>query len=352
MSLLSRLGTSLGSALDDALLGAARLRFARHTPRRGAEGERARWLDDAIAFYRGFPGDEFFVEPPRAEVSEAHVAALPDGGEVVDVSFPSRYEPRWERMRSEWSAHVENRTAHLRMLRHATPHPALICLHGYAGGRYFFSEVSFAARWLYKIGLDVALFTLPFHGLRARGGQAATPAWPSPHVARTNEGFAQAMFDLRATARWLARRGSPSVSACGMSLGGFTTALLATVEPLAFAAPMIPVASFADLFWAHGAGRPERAAAEAEGITVDKLRDALAVTAPLQRAPRVPPERVLVIDAAGDRIAPRQHAAWLADHFRASRLTFEGGHILQLGRGRAFRAIAHRLAELAIIPRR
>src|SRR5262245_19055843 len=153
MSILSRLGTSLGSALDDALLGAARVRFASHTPRRGASGERARWLADATAFYRGFSGDQFFAEPPRAEVSEARVGVLADGGEVADVSFPSRFEPRWERMRDEWAAHPENRVAHLRMLRHATPRPALICLHGYAGGRYFFNEVSFAARWLYKIGL-------------------------------------------------------------------------------------------------------------------------------------------------------------------------------------------------------
>src|SRR5258706_6315720 len=166
MSILSRPGTSRGAAREDALLGAARLRFARHTPR-AAGGDRARWLADATEFYGAFRGDEFFAEPPRAEVSEARVTTLPDGGEVVDVSFPSRFEPRWERMRGEYLAHVENRTAHLRMLRHATPHPAMICLHGYAGGRYFFSEVSFAARWLYKIGLDVALFVLPFHAMRA-----------------------------------------------------------------------------------------------------------------------------------------------------------------------------------------
>jgi len=350
MSLLSKLGTSLGSALDDALLGAARFRFARATPR-APSGERARLLDEATAFYGAFAGDDFFVKPPRADISEARIATLPDG-EIVDVSFPSRFEPRWERTRADYLGHRENLTARFRMLRHATPRPSIICLHGYAGGRYFFGEVSFAARWLHRIGLDVALFTLPFHALRAAPGRAAAPPWPSPHVARTNEGFAHAMFDLRATIDWLRRRGSPSVSACGMSLGGFTTSLLATLEPLDFAAPMIPVASFADLFWAHGAGRPERAAAEAEGITVEKLRAALAVTTPVLRAPRVPPERVLVIDAAGDKIAPRSHAARLADHFGAERLTFEGGHVLQLGRGRAFRAIARRLAALGIISRR
>jgi dienelactone hydrolase len=253
-------------------------------------------------------------------------------------------------MRADWLAHVENRTAHARLLRHDEPRPALLCLHGYAGGYWFFEERAFAARWLYKLGLDVALVALPMHGLRARSRKP--PAWPSPHVARSNEGFAQAVHDLRALAAWLGRRGAPHVAACGQSLGGYTTALLATVEPLAFAAPMIPVASFADLFWHHGEGRPERARAEAEGITLERLRAAMEVVAPLSRRPRVAPERVLVMDAAGDHIAPREHAALLAAHFGAERVTFAGGHVLQLGRSRAFRALAGRLADLGLIHRR
>jgi pimeloyl-ACP methyl ester carboxylesterase len=349
MSILTRIGTSLGGAVDGALLGAARLSFARHS---GPRGDRSRMLAEASAFYRtpALLDGGFFPAPERTEISETRVRHL-DGGEVVDVTFPSGFRPHWERMRPEWEAHVENRVAHIRMLRHATPHPSMICLHGYAGGRYFFSEVSFVTSWLYKIGLDVALFTLPFHGARAPAGKA-TPIWPSPHVARFNEGFGQAIYDLRVLCSWLRRRGSPSVSVCGMSLGGYTTALLATVEPLDFAAPMIPVASFADLFWEHGEGRAERAAAEAEGITLERMKAAMEVTTPLSRAPLLSPERVLVIDAAGDRIAPRRHAAWLAEHFKAQRLTFEGGHVLQLGRGRAFRAVAHRLNELSLLPRR
>ena len=352
MGLLSRITSSVAGVVDGAVLAAARGRFGSHVPRERADGrarvDRSRLLDEATAFYRQpamLSGAQFFLPPPRATMRERRVRTL-DDGEVVDISFESSYQTRWERMREDWRAHQGNRTGQVRMLRHATPQPALICLHGYTGGHYFIEERSFVARSLYRLGLDVALFTLPFHALRA--SRAGSPAWPSPNVARTNEGFGHAMHDLAAFIAWLRARGAPSVSACGMSLGANATALLATLEPLDFAGLMIPVASFGDLFWWHGEGRPERAEAEAEGITLDRMKAALEVVTPLARRPLLDGERVLVIDAEGDRITPREHATWLTDHFHARRLTCAGGHVL-LGRQRPFRALVGRLRDLAIL---
>jgi hypothetical protein len=61
---------------------------------------------------------------------------------------------------------------------------------------------------------------------------------------------------------------------------------------------------------------------------------------------------VLVLSMEGDRIAPPEHATRLATHFGAEELRFAGGHILQLGRGDAFRALARRMAKLGLISRR
>ena len=138
-----------------------------------------------------------------------------------------------------------------------------------------------------------------------------------------------------------------------MSLGGYTTSLLATVAPeVQFAAPMIPVASFPDLLWMHGEGRAERARAEREGITLEMLQDAMAMHTPLDRKPLVSSNRMLVISADGDRIAPPQHAHRLAKHFGAEELRFAGGHLFQVGRGDAFRAIVKRMAALGLLPQR
>jgi pimeloyl-ACP methyl ester carboxylesterase len=61
---------------------------------------------------------------------------------------------------------------------------------------------------------------------------------------------------------------------------------------------------------------------------------------------------MLVVSAAGDRIAPPEHAERLAAHFGCEELRMRGGHVLQLGRGDAFRALARKLAEAGLIERR
>ncbi len=339
-----RWATAIGGLVDDAILGAMRLRFDRRMPR-PTEDRRA-LLHQLIHFYQSL-GEGLFAAPPPAELRQERRGRLPDGGEIVDLAWPSGYVPAWEAVRADYDAHERNRRACARLYRHGGARPTLILLHGYRGGQFFVEERAYPVRWLYRLGLDVVLFTLPFHALRSGG--RSTPVWPSANPARTNEGFGQAIWDLRALVR---RLQPPKLAMSGMSLGGYTTALYATVEPLDFACPMIPVASFPDLFWSHGEGRPERLRAEREGITVEMLRAAMAVHTPLARAPKLPSERMLVVAAEGDRIAPPEHAERLAAHFGCELLRFAGGHVLQLGRGDAFRALARKLAAAGLIERR
>jgi pimeloyl-ACP methyl ester carboxylesterase len=346
MKLLSR----VGGAVDKAVLSALSVRFQtrrKHAPRapdHDPRRDRRALLLEATAFYQSCR--PFFVEPDKpSKVYEERHGRL-DGGEIVDLKWRSSFEPRWPALRDDYLACAANHHAHARLYRHGGGSRAtLICIHGYRGGQLWIEERAFVARWLYSIGLDVALFTLPFHG--RRGTDA--PVWPSVNVARTNEGFAHSIYDLQALIKWL----PGPVAVAGMSLGGYTTSLLATVEDkLQFAAPMIPVASFPDLMWHHGEGGTDRARAEREGITLDMLRGAMAVHTPLERAPKLPPERVLVLSAEGDRIAPPEHAARLARHFGAEEMRFTGGHLMQLGRGDAFRLMVKRMAALGLVPPR
>jgi pimeloyl-ACP methyl ester carboxylesterase len=78
----------------------------------------------------------------------------------------------------------------------------------------------------------------------------------------------------------------------------------------------------------------------------------MAVHTPLDRAPLISGDRVLVVSAEGDRIAPPEHATRLARHFSSEELRFPGGHVLHIGRAEAFRALARRLAHLGILPPR
>ena len=184
---------------------------------------------------------------------------------------------------------------------------------------------------------------LPFHAVRARGRSAL---FPSSDPRFTNEGFRQAVHDLRALADLLRDRGASAVGVMGMSLGGYTTSLLATVMPdLAFAVPIIPLASIAD--FARDGGRLVGTPAE-QRLQHEALEAAHRVVSPLARAPRVPSDRVLVLAAEGDRITPVSHARRIADHFGAPLELFVGGHVLQLGRASAFRSIGRMLGRLGL----
>lgn len=288
--------------------------------------------------------DTFFAPPPLPDPERAPVRPLPDGGRVEDLTFASGFVPTHPFPREPYLARVENRTAVARYWRHRTPRATVICVHGYLGGSLPFEEVAFEAPRLYQWGLDVLLPVLPFHGLRAPNGRRGT--WPGSDPWRSVEGFAQAVFDLRAWHRWLRAEGSSSVGTFGMSLGGYTSALLGTVERgLDYAGLMIPLASLGDAYLQHRARRPEPPP-HWVGRRIDK---SLRVVSPFARPPTLDPGRVLVMAAGNDGITPEGHAERLRDHFGARFDRFPGGHLLQVGRGRAFASLKEFLLEHRVI---
>jgi dipeptidyl aminopeptidase/acylaminoacyl peptidase len=135
----------------------------------------------------------------------------------------------------------------------------------------------------------------------------------------------------------------------GMSLGGYTTALWASVDArLGFAVAMIPAVSMASLMWRHGESSPQRRRAVAAGITEEVLADAFAVHAPTTRAAAIPRERLFVIAGRGDRITPPDQAERLATHWGVDITWFEGGHLAQLGRNDALRTTRRQLGALGL----
>lgn len=297
-----------------------------------------RFLDDP---------DTFFATPAPIDPRRTPVRSLPDGGSVDDLSVASAFVPTHEFPREAYLGHAENRTAVARHWRHRTPRATVICIHGYLGGALPFEEVAFEAPRLYQWGLDVLLPVLPFHGPRAPGGRRGT--WPGTDPWRSIEGFAQAMFDLRAWNDWLHAEGASLTGTFGMSLGGYTAALFATIDRRHdFAALMIPLASMGDAYLQHRARRPEPPPPWV-GPRIDR---SLKVVSPFSRAPLLRPEQVLVLAAGNDGITPAGHAERLRDHFDAPMETFAGGHLLQVGRGRAFASLKRFLTGRRVIASR
>jgi pimeloyl-ACP methyl ester carboxylesterase len=291
--------------------------------------------------------DSFFGPPGAIAPRLTRVRALPDG-QVLDAAWSSEFTPFVADLRDRYLATVPNRTAVARLHLHDGPaRPAAILVHGYRTGQFALEERVMPLAWLYERGLDVALAVLPFHAVRAERGRAL---FPSSDPRFTNEGFRQAMLDLRALAGLLRERGAPAVGVMGMSLGGYTTSLLATVAAdLAFAVPIIPLASIAD-FARDGdryVGTPEE-----RRLQHVALEAAHRVVSPLARPARLPPDRIVVIGGESDRITPIQHAQRLAEHFGAPLETFVGGHLLQFGRADAFRTVGRMLGRLGLLSAR
>lgn len=355
--MFGRVITAAASTVDEFVTAASRARNRRARVSNRAESlghdDRIVWLERFAKLYA--PGDSvanpevFFPATLPINPQRTRVRKFGRGGSVFDVRWQTTSEPFHSEIAEDYLACTENRTASTRLFLHDDrPRPAVILIHGYLGGSFAWEERMWPIAWLHSIGLDVALAVLPFHGPRSDlSRRGKPPAFPGSDPRFTIEGFRQAIIDLRALVGLLRDRGSPAVGALGMSLGGYTTSLLATIEPdLAFAVPMIPLASIADFARDQGrlVGTLEQRAAQHAA-----LDDALRVVSPFTRPPRIARDRMIVIAGEGDRITPMSHAARVAAHFSAPLETFHGGHLLQVGRAEGFRSVARMLARAGLL---
>jgi len=342
--------TEAAATLDRGVVSMMERRMRGGTPRK-LDDARARLLEVAARYQPAIAAPErFFPEPAPAEVTETRVGAGPEGSRVTDLRFVSHYRPFFAEYRGEHLGYAENLTAHARMYRVAGhARPTVIFLHGWGGGAYWLEERAFVVPYWLRQGFDVALFQLPFHGARIPAGKTRGAMFPSANVVRTNEAWGQAIHDLRALRAHLELSGGV-VGVMGMSLGGYTAALWASLDDrLAFAVPIIPAVDMADLMWRHGEDSPDRRRAIKAGVSGELLREAFAVHAPTTRAVKLAPERLMIVAGKGDRITPPDQAERLWKHWGEPAIHwFAGGHLAQVGRAEALRAIRRRLDALAL----
>ncbi len=348
--------TRATAVIDQSVVRFMKRRMAPRNPKIDPKDARSGLVELARAYSDGTLGvpSPFFPIPAMPEVQVAPQGDGPLGTQVADLAYPSEYQPFLPAARDLHLRATENLTAHARWWTSGAGRPTIVLLHGWGGGNHWVTQRAFVVPYWLRHGFDVAAFVLPFHGDRAPGTALGRSGalFPSGNPMRTNEGFGQAIHDLRALSMFLRSRGASSVGAIGMSLGGYTTSLWASIAGpdeiggLDFAVAMIPAVSMSKLFWRHGEHSPQRLRAAKAGITEDLLADAFAVHAPLTRSVRLPPERLAVIAGKGDRITPPDQAEALAAHWNVPIQWFDGGHLAQVGRGDALREVRRQLAGL------
>lgn len=293
---------------------------------------------------------DFFPAPPLPRRVTVKGRGRLRGGLRLRLSFPSSYKTHDPAYQPVLDAFGENRQCHALLLTHGQPGaPTVVCIHFWFGGHLTLDERVLAARAYYRAGLDVVLFTLPFHGARTpRQARLSGQLFPNRDLQRTNEAFGQAVWDLRGLLRWLREeRGAGPTGLVGLSLGGYTASLLAgLVSDLAFVVPIMAPCSFADVFWLHGEGRPGRAQAESVGFSLWDFRTMWAAHTPLMHRPRLPRDRLLIVMGQGDRVVPLAHPLALARHWGGPRtMTYPGSHLVPLGRGGYVKAVTRWITE-------
>ncbi len=307
------------------------------------------WLDDPTSFHRRPPP---LVDPGlsperlgygRSAIDYDHMRF--ESGYSADPDDPGA---------ARWLAFESNRTAHAYLLEHeGGPRPWIVCIHGFGMGDARVNFSGFGARWLHEeLGLNVAFAVLPLHGPRA-GGRISGGEMVAADYLNAVHIFAQAVWDVRRLIGWLRReRDATGIGVYGISLGGYTTSLLAGLEEgLDCVIAGIPAVDFPTLskdneplvMRAYGHS-PDT------GIDWHLVRQVLHVVSPLAYEPRLAPDRRYIFACTGDHLTrpPQARALWRRWGQPEIRW-IAGGHVLGIWKREAREFVADALRKTGLI---
>jgi hypothetical protein len=269
----------------------------------------------------------YHVTPPELvdpEIREARIA----GHRVELLRFESGYAvAEGEPGRERWRGYDPCRDGHAYVLRHGgPPRPWLICTNGYRMG-FARIDIGLFDRFFSKMGVNVLIPVLPLHGPRRLGWQSGS-GFLGIDVLDTLHAEAQSVWDMRRLLSWIRTQSASPVGAFGLSLGGYTTALFASVTTeLACAIPGIPVTDMTRVLERHASAHQLRYA-RYKGFDFDRAREILRVVSPLVLKPNVSHEGRMIFGANADRLVPPDQVRDLWRHWEEPKMVwYEGGHV-------------------------
>jgi pimeloyl-ACP methyl ester carboxylesterase len=309
----------------------------------GLRGSRSRAEHDQLSFYGELaaakdPALSFPAPTAAPRVSSRPASPLAEWiakGNVHNIRFDSSFEAVNPALRDQCRGFTRNNVVHAQHWRHDDgPHPTLCVIHGFMGSPYLFNGLFFSLPWFYRSGYDVLLYTMPFHGSRAEKGSPFSGYGFFAHgFSGFAEAMAQAVHDFRSIIDYLEFTGVDRIGLTGMSLGGYTSALIASVDDRIQAViPNVPVVTpdqTVDEWFPANKVVQLRSLLSDTGSELTEA--ATRYSSPLNYEPLVPKDRRLIITGLGDRLAPPEQAEMLWEHWdRCAFHWFPGNHILHV----------------------
>jgi pimeloyl-ACP methyl ester carboxylesterase len=272
---------------------------------------------------------------PIAEWMAHGFASHKSAGNVQNIRFDSSFEAVNPALRDQCRGFTRNNVVHAQHWRHDDgPHPTLCVIHGFMGSPYLFNGLFFSLPWFFRSGYDVLLYTMPFHGGRAeKGSPFSGYGFFANGFAGFAEAMAQAVHDFRSVIDHLEYTGVDRIALTGMSLGGYTSALIASVDDRIQAViPNVPVVApdqtVDEWFPANKVVALRNLLSRTDS---DLTKAATRYSSPLNYQPLVSRDRRLIITGLGDRLAPPEQAEMLWEHWgRCAFHWFPGNHILHV----------------------
>ncbi len=278
------------------------------------------WRDDPAAYH----------STPAAPRDISIVAARAMKVDFEHLQFASGYAaPEDEPGGARWGAYAPCTTAHTWLLRRREAGRRwLVCVPGYGMGAPVVDLTAFdAVRLGRELNVNIAVPVLPLHGPR-RTGWMSGDGYFAGDCLDTLHAQAQAVWDVRRLIAWIRAEGGRAIGVYGLSLGGYTAALIAALEPrLACVVAGIPASNFVELGQHHLPATLLADAAQA-GVDWTAIERLYRVISPLAMPARVPWARRYLFAGTADRIVPIIQARRLWQHWGRPRCNwYRGTHL-------------------------
>jgi len=339
-------------AVDELILGFEQFESSGFS----LDGSVERVVEEIDETYARFDQDGL-LEKPEAYHQVPHELVEPEirqgeasGHRIEILRFESGYQPpEGEPGRERWLNYTPCRDGWAYVLRHSgAPRPWIICTNGYRMG-YKSIDVGLFKRFYESKGLNVLIPVLPLHGPRSLGRHSGS-GFLGFDIIDTLHAEAQSVWDMRRLLSWVQSQGAPRVGAFGLSLGGYTTALFASVaEELDCVIAGIPLTDIARLIARHGHSHQVRYA-EHLGFDLERIQTILRVVSPLALSPKVPKPGRMIFAANADRLVPPDQVMDLWNHWQKPKIVwYAGSHISFMGEREVWQGVDRTLQEVGLV---